>query len=411
MTFNSILCTQWPEGAKAFAFADDDATFIVRGHSRHVLEARCNDVISQFDMLCNQKKLRISELKSKYIIFHKPGQTLLRNPCINLRQKRVKRVKELKLLGLLIDEKLSWLPHLRAQRIKAHRIASRIKGMQGSDWGLRPHILKIIYSTVVEKILIYGAAIWALPMTTRKQQILNSVQRPFVLAITRAYRTTATAAATVLAGLIPLHIRAQMEAVIAKVTLLKQPAQYQNLHFSPEDFESNLQVAEVHPALFCKNVHAYTTMLEDNNDHSNALKIYTDGSQVNGTTGCSYTIKRNGSTLRSWKGFLGAGNSVFQAEAEAIRQAILAASQFSYSTAEIHTDSLSAIHAIRNPFHRSPIIGRIQQTLHQYEGRILIFWIKAHAGHQGNEEADLLAKEAASNLDAEQLAIKLPKSY
>jgi hypothetical protein len=48
--------------------------------------------------------------------------------------------------------------------------------------------------------------------------------------------------------------------------------------------------------------------------------------------------------------------------------------------------------------------------LEQHEWKVEFSWIKAHAGHRGNELADQLAKEAASSRTIDECYTRLPKS-
>ncbi|KFM66974.1 hypothetical protein X975_05927, partial [Stegodyphus mimosarum] len=111
--------------------------------------------------------------------------------------------------------------------------------MDGTNWGLNPHITKILLQTVIHKIVNYGAAIWVIPMTERKKKILTTIQRQFTLNITRVFQTTQNPALDSIAGTTPLHLEATYKAIYSRVTQLQVPANIENSTYDPQEFEKD----------------------------------------------------------------------------------------------------------------------------------------------------------------------------
>ncbi|XP_035207166.1 uncharacterized protein LOC118182015 [Stegodyphus dumicola] len=81
-------------------------------------------------------------------------------------------------------------------------------------------------------------------------------------------------------------------------------------------------------------------------------------------------------------------------------------------SAVICTDSQSSPLAIQNLSHTSPITSEIQKLLSvNHQQRIHLTWVKAHAGLDGNEAADTLAKETATSCEVQQIRIRAPPSH
>jgi ribonuclease HI len=80
-------------------------------------------------------------------------------------------------------------------------------------------------------------------------------------------------------------------------------------------------------------------------------------------------------------------------------------------TIMIHTDSRITMESLKNRKNRNHLIEEIRKktiALEKEKWDIENTWIKAHAGHYGNELADKLAKKAARNSDI--CYNKIPKS-
>ncbi|XP_035233308.1 uncharacterized protein LOC118205126, partial [Stegodyphus dumicola] len=125
------------------------------------------------------------------------------------------------------------------------------------------------------------------------------------------------------------------------------------------------------------------------------LRLYTDGSQHDDHTGCALVAYYDNEEIFQWLCKFRTHNSVFQAEAEVLLQAVKFIKTSGEPESIIITDSLSSLSAIQN-FRHTPTITQIQQELLSATPlKITLAWTKGHAADVGNIAADKLAKEAA----------------
>ncbi|GBN62896.1 hypothetical protein AVEN_81812-1 [Araneus ventricosus] len=107
-------------------------------------------------------------------------------------------------------------------------------------------------------------------------------------------------------------------------------------------------------------------------------------------TGCSYCACENCIKVLEWKGKLEKFHTVFQVELMELKVAIIRGSQGNETT-KISTDNLTSVMAVLDPHTPYQLVRDIQSLLAQNRN-ILVRWIKANIGYQGNEESDTLAK-------------------
>jgi len=82
-------------------------------------------------------------------------------------------------------------------------------------------------------------------------------------------------------------------------------------------------------------------------------------------------------------------------------------------TVLVYTDSRITLQMLQKQKKHTHLIEKIRtkvMELEQDEWKVEFRWIKAHAGHRGNELADQLAKEAASSRTIDECYTRIPKS-
>jgi ribonuclease HI len=152
------------------------------------------------------------------------------------------------------------------------------------------------------------------------------------------------------------------------------------------------------------NFHVIKSSFSKGDDIKQGIRCYTDGSLINNRTGLGAIVYHNNSKISAAIARLSNNATVFQAEVIAYQHAVIKLTShlnslnYKPDKVIIMSDSQAAIQAlIADKIHSKAVkesiialnkLGKIT--------RVEIHWIAAHVNHEGNEDADKLAKEGAN---------------
>jgi len=121
----------------------------------------------------------------------------------------------MKYLGLTLDSDWSFVPHFEQLAPRVERVANALSRLLPNIRGPSAGVCRL-FANVVQSTALYAAPMWAAEMraTPYIQTLVHRAQRRVVQRIVRGYRTTSFVAATVLTGIPPLELLAEMYANI-----------------------------------------------------------------------------------------------------------------------------------------------------------------------------------------------------
>lgn len=187
------------------AFADD-IVLVFDGDTALEIQGRANAALEHIQAWGIKNKLKFAPQKTNAMIITRK----LKHDTPHLIMGGVDIImsKEIKILDVTIDDKLTFNTHVNNVCRKAIGIYKQLARAAKSSWGLHPEVIRLMYVATIEPVILYAASAWA--QAANKLGVikqLSVVQRGIALKICKAYRTVSLNSALVLAGMLPLDLR------------------------------------------------------------------------------------------------------------------------------------------------------------------------------------------------------------
>ena len=391
---DSLLNILEAEGHYVQAFADD-VVMVFDGHTAQQVQRQANAALELVRVWGVENKLKFAPHKTNAMVITR--KLKFDTPHLCMGGIDIGMSKQIKMLGVTLDEKLTFNAHVSNVCKKAVNVYKHLARAAKASWGLHPEVVRTIYTATIEPIILYAASIWA-PAVEKLgvQKQLRTVQRGFAQKMCKAYRTVSLNSALVLAGVLPLDLRVRE---VASLYRIKRGATLPELG----DREIERQMPAINAPHPAKLVDIELTCLKNRSDvdanSDCAVKIFTDGSKIGGRVGAALSVWEGEAETKTVKICLPSYCTVYQAELLAVCEATRQIRKQKASTFGIYSDSMAALQTVTNLGSLHPLAVETRENITNLSRQnkvVTLYWIKAHAGLEGNERADQLAKEAAA---------------
>ena len=142
----------------------DDAALLISAKTLNKLNKKVNKEARLFFNWLTANKLTLNYKKTKYMIITNKHYNLKfrRKFRLNINKNNIKQVENFKYLGIILDNKLTWKPHIDYLKTKLYSVS----GIMFRTRKYMPaHALRLIYNSLVDSYLRYGIASWGTSAT------------------------------------------------------------------------------------------------------------------------------------------------------------------------------------------------------------------------------------------------------
>ena len=353
------------------------------------------------------------------MIFHKHNINNLTYPNkkLKINNKEIEFSRSTRYLGLIIDDKLTWAEHFTKVTKRAKQYLMQLLGTFSKSWGPRPNLVRWVYGSIVLARLCYAPMTWGFNIKlAHRIDKLRQVNRLASLMMCPTRNKSPTRALELIHDLVPLEIYIQQQALKTYTRLESQldrdwtKTKQKNPNITPHlKYLKNLKQTITGGLVDTETTHKdisekdYQIKIDPikgrERPTGSQINIYTDGSKTKNGTGAGYVIlDTNNNPIHTQSIHLTQSATIFQAELTAITEVckyLKTNNNNKHKYIKIFSDSKASLQALSNPKCKSNTVYDTHcalNTLSQDVKCLRLTWIKAHAGHDGNELADEYAK-------------------
>lgn len=199
------------ESVRAIAYADDLALLFA---AKDILQVRSmmDSVLPRVGEWFRRTGLTLAAEKTDAILL--TGKRIQKTISLRILGANITTAAQVRYLGVVFDCPRKYRPHLEEVSARADRVSGALAALLPNTHGPSVHARRLYYS-VWESVILHGAPVWAVSLRIEASRaILRRAQRTALIRCTAAYRTVSAASVRVLAGRLPLCIKAKMGRAI-----------------------------------------------------------------------------------------------------------------------------------------------------------------------------------------------------
>ena len=420
----------------------DDFLITCKSKDLNIAEQKLQKCLKNLESWCNENGFKFSPTKTNCVHFTKKRNVALQ-PNLVLNGHNIPVVEESKFLGVIFDNKLTFIPHIDYLKTKCQKALNLLRVVANMEWGGDREVLLRLYRSLIRSKLDYGSIVYGAARISYLKKLDPIPNQGLRLAL-GAFRTSPSVSLHAEAQELPLHLRRQklgMQYALRISTNIKNPTHsivfngklghlfekktgtippfymrvkslLNKINFDIKNMDKHKQKIPPYKIVQPKIIFDLTDQKKEGTPpelykalvgeikekYENYKHIYTDGSKVEDKVAAAAVTDSEIHMSR-----LADRSSIFTAEARAIELALDLIKKSKMKNYIVFSDSLSCLKSLLQASPTNPRVVRVLEKYNQQKSRgkdIIFCWIPSHIGIEGNEEADEAAKTALSACDA-----------